>query len=70
MPLIEELQISWKDFLAEARPAGRVIISDKRGPVAIVNNSLYGKLQDYAANHQIPLGAVVEQLREEIHRPC
>ena len=66
--LIEELQVSWKDVLSEERPAGRMIIGDRRGPVAIVNKSLYGKLQDYAAYHEMPLGALVEQLREKIHR--
>jgi hypothetical protein len=66
--LIEELQISWKDFLSEARPAGRMIISDRRGPITIVDRSVYGKLQTYATAHRIPIGAVVEQLRDEIHR--
>jgi hypothetical protein len=61
MSLIKELHISWKDFLSEARPAGRMIMSDRRGPVAIVDRSVYNiKQQNYAAVHRIPLGAVVE----------
>jgi hypothetical protein len=65
MPLIEELQVSWKDLMPAQRPVR--LINDRRGPVAIISDSLFAKLRDYADSHHTPLSFVVEQLRDEIH---
>jgi hypothetical protein len=66
MPLIDELQISLKDLMPAERPVR--LINDRRGPVAIISERLFARLENYAAHHHRPLSYVVEELREEIHR--
>jgi hypothetical protein len=65
MSLVNQFEITLKDFLPE--PPIRTI-SDRAGPVAIVSDRLFAKLNDYAADNQLRLSAVVQQLRDEIHR--
>jgi hypothetical protein len=43
MPLIEELQVSWKDLMPAQRPVR--LLNDRRGPVAIISDSLFTKLR-------------------------
>jgi hypothetical protein len=68
MPLIEELKITLKDLmpnlddgvlLRETRPGGEVMQVSTRLAVA---------LKEYANAHQVELGSVLIQLRDEIHQ--
>ena len=41
MPLIDELQVSFKDLMPADRPVR--LINDRRGPVAIVSEPLFAR---------------------------
>jgi hypothetical protein len=68
MSLVNQFEITLKDFLPD-RSDGMTIADQDRGTTATVSKRLYVILRAYAADNQVPLGSVVEQLREEIHRP-
>jgi hypothetical protein len=56
---VERLDASTAASVTAKRPSGN--------PVAIISDSLFTKLRDYADSHDTPLTFVVEQLRDEIH---
>ena len=64
MPLIEDLGLSLKDFLPQD---GARVIRDRSGRVALISTRLHDELQAHAVRNGIPLGAVIEQLRDEVH---
>jgi hypothetical protein len=67
MSLIEELQISLKDLWPE--PPGGKLIRDRDGVAAVVVSSqLLSRMMNYAADNQINLATVIDQLRDEIHQ--
>jgi hypothetical protein len=67
MSLIEELQISLKDLWPE--PTGRKLVSDRSGAAAVVvSTRLLSRMMNYAADNQIDLASVIDQLRDEIHQ--
>jgi hypothetical protein len=67
MALVNQFQITLKDFLPD-QSYGKIIVDRGSGTSTAVSNRLFAKLTDYAKAYQLTLGAVVEQLREEIHR--
>jgi hypothetical protein len=67
MPLIEELQISLKDLWPE--PTGGKLIRDRSSAAsAVVSGRLLSRMMNYAADKQIDLASVIDQLRDEIHQ--
>lgn len=64
MSLVEELSVSLKDFLPPARSH---LINHDGLPVAVVSERLYQKLKDYAEKNKMPIRAVIDKLRGEIH---
>src|ERR1700760_4814330 len=65
--LVNQFKITLKDFLPD--PSDGMIITDRaRGTSTTVSNRLYAELRAYADANNLPLGDVVEQLRQEIHR--
>ncbi len=65
MPLIDELQITLKDFLPDRSDA--TIIRDGRGVIAMVSDRLFTALTTYAADHRLRFNSVVAQLHAEVH---
>jgi hypothetical protein len=61
MALIEDLQVSLKDFAHGTR-----VLSNRAGPIFTVSERLYVKLNDYATREGIPLTVATERLRDEI----
>jgi hypothetical protein len=53
MSLIDGLQISLKDLIPAERPVR--LITDRRGPVAMISDRLFTRLRDYADSHHTPL---------------
>ena len=67
MSLIEELQISLKDLWPG--PPGGKLIRDRDGvATVVVSGRLLSRMMNYAADKQIDLAAVIDQLRDEIHQ--
>jgi hypothetical protein len=63
MSLIEELQVSLKDFLPGTR-----LVTGNIGPIAMVSDRLFLKLQTYSRLRGISVAAAIEQLRDEVQR--
>ena len=67
MSLIEELQVSLKDLWPE--PPGGKLIRDRDGVASVViSGRLLSRMMNHAAEKHVDLGAVIDQLRDEIHR--
>jgi hypothetical protein len=67
MSLIKELQVSLKDLWPE--PPGGKLIRDRAGTVAaVISSRLLSRMMNYAADNQIDLASVIDQLRDEIQR--
>jgi hypothetical protein len=66
--LVNQFKITLRDFLPDPSD-GMVIIDRARFTSTTVSNRLYAELSVYADANKLPLGDVVAQLREEIHRP-
>jgi hypothetical protein len=64
---VNQFKITLKDFLPDLSD-GMVVTDSERGTTTTVSNRLYAKLKAHAVSNQLPLGEVVAQLREEIHR--
>jgi hypothetical protein len=58
--------VAIKDFLPTESDAK--VITDRTGSTTTVSIRLYAMLTAYADRNRLPLNAVVQQLREEIHR--
>ena len=65
--LVNQFKITLRDFLPDPSD-GKVIIDRARFTSTTVSNRLYAELSAYAYANKLPLGDVVAQLREEIHR--
>ena len=64
MSLINDLDISLKDFLPEH--PGR-IVADSTGPIAFVSVQLFARLREHAVLRGMSVSSVVHQVRDEIH---
>jgi hypothetical protein len=67
MPLVNQFEITLKDFLPD-RSDAKIIADPDRVSSTTVSGRLYHKLTTYADEMQLTLGAVVDHLREQIHR--
>src|ERR1700738_3370082 len=67
MSLVNQFEITLKDFLPDLSD-GMIIADRTRRTTTTVSNRLYARLRAYADDNQLPLGAVVDQLRDEIHQ--
>ena len=66
MLLVNQFEVTLKDFVPKVSD-GKVITDRIRGTTTTVSDRLYTRMRAYAIDNELPLDAVVRQLRDEIH---
>jgi hypothetical protein len=67
MSLINQFEVMLEDFVPKVSD-GKFITDRIRGTTTTVSDRLYTRMRAYAIDNQLPLDALVRQLREEIHQ--
>jgi hypothetical protein len=66
MSLVNQFEVTLKDFWRDH--SDRMFVTDRdRGTTTTISRRLYAKLKDHAESSQLPIDAVIQKLRDEIH---